>query len=189
MSDESKRFFSFLKSNYEEYFFNNHILDILSDKKKSNRNLFHNCAYYNNINLDNPNILPTTKDIYYDTNYFNVIFSNDLLEYDADYKTTLENIYKMLAPNGLLCIVCGSNNHEKDVKKMKNGYYKNLDINDFDKVLHLNHSFYSWNSYYNTKSKEIFFIGIKKNLFHIDIPKIEPYKGEFIINTKNQIKN
>jgi hypothetical protein len=188
MTQESRHFFAFVKKNYPEYFYSKHVLDILSDKNDSKRNLFHNCAYYNNVHLDNPNRVKCVKDIYYDTNFFDVIFVNNTLEYDSDCKKTIDDIYKMLNYNGLLCIICDSKNHIPDNTKMKNGYYKNMDILDIDKVLHLNHSFYSWNSYYNTKSKELFFIGIKKNLYHMDVPKIEPYKGEYITNTKNQIK-
>jgi SAM-dependent methyltransferase len=184
MTQESKNFIKFIKENYDEYFYNKHVLEIVLNKKNTYRNLFHNCCYYNNINLGNLAAITTSKDIYYDTNFFDFIISNDLLEYDPEYKKSIENFYKILAPNGLLCIICGSNSHHKDDTKIdKTGYYKNLDIHDIDNVLNLNHSFHHWNSYYNKKSKELFFVGIKKNLYHRDIPRLETFEDANIINT------
>lgn len=41
-------------------------------------------------------------------------------------------------------------------------YYKNLTIDDVDKIKKLNEIFFIYDSYYNSNSKDLYFWGIKK---------------------------
>ena len=41
-------------------------------------------------------------------------------------------------------------------------YYRNLTIEDVKEVLDLDNIFSNWDSYYQTKSKDLYFVGIKR---------------------------
>ena len=104
----------------------------------------------------------------------------------------------MLKPHGLLVFTCASiGRPEHGTKRTTPGdsygtigqlqdmsdYYKNLDINDINKVLNLNKNFICWNSYYNKSSKDLYFIGIKTDGKLNNNYKLYPYKTENVIQT------
>jgi len=64
-------------------------------------------------------------------------------------------------------------------------YYKNLDIKDINEVLDLNKSFSSWDSYYNRKSKDLYFVGIKKGVSNVKIT--EQYVDKTTFSTKHNV--
>ena len=103
----------------------------------------------------------------------------------------------MLKPDGLFCFTCAStgraehgtrrtspNDSYGTIGKLDDmhDYYKNLNIIDINEVLDLNKSFSNWESYYNSESKDLYFIGIKKN------NNLKNYINNNVFNTKHTIK-
>ena len=151
----------FVKSILGEYFSNKKVLNI---GPEDNRNLFYSCDYYESNGFK---LFDETYDTVISTNYFHL---------NQNYKDILKNIYKTLKPNGLLLFTCDT------VKK-------NLTILDLNNILNLNSSFSEWNSYYNSETHELYFVGIKKdiNFSHTEHIKLTEYKYQNIINTTNII--
>ena len=68
-------------------------------------------------------------------------------------------------------------------------YYKNLTEFDLHEILNLNNLFSSWDTYYNSESKDLYFIGIKKSNFDSNIKNLEKYVNNFVENTSYKIIN
>jgi hypothetical protein len=64
-------------------------------------------------------------------------------------------------------------------------YYKNLTEIDLNEVLNLNDLFSVWDTYYNTMTKDLYFVGIKKGDVKYDI--LEKYIDSNVINTSSNI--
>jgi len=173
MHQEAKKFLSFVKTILPTFFINKKVLDVGSD---NNNYLFEDCDYYGNY-------MEKTKDLPYE-NTFDTIISSDYFEHDPDYHETLKKIYKMLKPNGLFCFTCASNGR-LDNNLIKH-YYKTLTELDLKKALKVKELFSSYDSYYNSSSKDLYFWGIKREI------TIEPqypiYKEEFVLQTTNVLK-
>ena len=68
-------------------------------------------------------------------------------------------------------------------------YYKNLTCNDLNEVLNLNSLFIYWDTYYNDETKDLYFVGIKKDdnhIFNINLPE---YQNKGVIKTTLNMKN
>lgn len=182
MHQEAKKFLSFVKTILPTYFINKKVLDVGSDNIDNNNYLFEDCDYYGNY-------MEKTKDLPYE-NIFDTIISSNYFEHDPDYHETLKKIYKMLKPNGLFCFTCASNGRLDYLEKKDNNlikyYYKNLTELDLKKALKVKELFSSYDSYYNSSSKDLYFWGIKREI------TIEPqypiYKEEFVLQTTNVLK-
>jgi SAM-dependent methyltransferase len=180
MHDQAKHFTLFVKSLYPEYFSNKKVLDVGSgDINGNNRLLFDNCEYHGNDVTAAPNvtIVSKTKDLPFDDNYFDTIVSTECFEHDPEYKSSFNKIYKMLRPDGLFFFTCASINRAEHgtirtspcdsygtiakIETMSN-YYKNLTIHHVDTVLDLEKLFSKWDSYYNSESSDLYFVGIKR---------------------------
>jgi len=64
-------------------------------------------------------------------------------------------------------------------------YYKNLTEIDLNEVLPLNELFSVWDSYYNSETKDLYFVGIKKGSLSFD--SLEKYVNNFVTNTSTNI--
>jgi hypothetical protein len=85
----------------------------------------------------------------------------------------------MLKAGGLFCFTCASTGRKEhgtirtspmnsygtigNLTDMSN-YYKNLTEIDLNEVLNLNNLFSVWDTYYNSESKDLYFVGIKKEV-------------------------
>jgi SAM-dependent methyltransferase len=202
MHGEAIHFVTFVKNILKYYFENKIILDVGSgDINGNNKFLFINCNYNGNDVIEAPNvtIVSKTKDLPFENNYFDTIISTECFEHDPTYKESLNKIYDMLKPYGLFVFTCASlNRPEHGTKKTTPGdsygtignkedmmdYYKNLDINDINEALDLNKNFLCWDSYYNKSSKDLYFLGIKKeNNIIQQNNKLYLYKQENVIHT------
>jgi len=201
MHKEATHFVNFVKSILKYYFVDKNVLDVGSgDINGNNRYLFENCSYNGNDVIEAPNvtIVSKTKDLPFKDNFFDTIISTECFEHDPTYKESLLKIYDMLKPHGLLVFTCASvGRPEHGTKSTTPGdsygtigqlqdmsdYYKNLDINDINKVLNLNTNFICWNSYYNKSSKDLYFIGIKTDGNLNNNYNLYPYKTENVIQT------
>ena len=54
-----------------------------------------------------------------------------------------------------------------------------------NEVLNLNNLFSAWNTYYNSETKDLFFVGIKKGSSNLNI--LEKYVNNYVTNTSLNI--
>ena len=188
----------------ENFFKNKKVLDVGSgDINGNNRYLFENCIYTGNdvIQAKNVDVVSKTKDLKFENNTFDTIISTECFEHDPEYKQSILKIYDMLKPDGLFIFTCASLGRGEHgtrrtsptaswgtIGKLEDmeDYYKNLDIKDINDVLDLNKSFSSWDSYYNYKSKDLYFVGIKKGVSKVKIT--EYYDDKTTFSTKHNVK-
>ena len=194
MHIQARQFTEFVKSILNSFFINKTVLDVGSgDINGNNRFLFTDCEYNGNdvIQTNNVTIVSKTKDLPFENNTFDTIISTECFEHDPEYKESFQRIYNMLKPDGLFCFTCASTGRPEhgtrrtspndsygtigNLEDMQD-YYKNLTVNDLNEVLDLNSSFSVWDSYYNSQSNDLYFVGIKKGSieFH-SLPKYNNY--------------
>ena len=201
MHKEARAFTLFVKSVLIDYFTNKRVLDVGSgDINGNNRFLFENCDYDGNDVMQAPNvtIVSKTKDLPFKNKTFDTIISTECFEHDPEYKESFLKIYKMLKPGGLLVFTCASTGRKEHGTRRTSpnasygtianlddmsDYYKNLTEKDVDEVLNLKNSFSVWDTYYNSKSKDLYFVGIKRTP-HPELPK---YKNKGVVNTSANI--
>jgi len=203
---ECKKFVEFIKKSLSDFFENKIILDVGSgDINGNNRYLFTNCEYNGNdvFEAKNVTIVSKTKDLPFSNNHFDTIISTECFEHDPTYKESLKKIYDMLKPNGLFVFTCAGfgrpehgtrrtspNSSYGTIHKLVDmqDYYKNLTIKDINDVLDLDKNFVSWNSYYNYKSKDLYFVGIKKDHTNEDNMLLVPnYISDCVLDNKKKI--
>ena len=200
---EARDFTLFVKKILSDYFINKIVLDVGSgDINGNNRFLFENCDYIGNdvIQASNVTIVSKTKNLPFIDNSFDTIISTECFEHDPEYKESFIKIYNMLKPDGLFCFTCASTDRgEHGTRRTSPGcsygtignlsdmqdYYKNLTEIDLNKVLSLNELFTVWDTYYNSNSKDLYFVGIKKGLTNPNI--LDKYVTNFVINTSSNI--
>ena len=200
---EAREFTIFVKNILPEYFVNKIVLDVGSgDINGNNRFLFEDCEYEGNdvIEANNVTIVSKTKDLTFEDNTFDTIISTECFEHDPEYKDSFSKIYKMLKPNGLFCFTCaGWGRPEHGTRRTTPhdslgtignkddmiDYYKNLTIYDVNEVLDLHNNFIVWDSYYNSKSNDLYFVGIKKG--DSTVTNLEKYINEYVVNTTVKI--
>jgi len=204
MHPEANNFIAFVKTILYDYFVNKKVLDVGSgDINGNNRLFFENCDYEGNdvIAANNVTIVSKTKDLPFEDEAFDTIISTECFEHDPEYRESLNKIYKMLKPNGLFAFTCaGFGRPEHGTKRTSpwesygtigelddmSDYYKNLTICDVNEVLKLNDSFLYWESYYNWKSFDLYFVGIKNSNNNNKI-NLKKYTENYVINTTSRI--
>jgi SAM-dependent methyltransferase len=207
MHEEAKHFTLFVKSILPHFFNNKIVLDVGSgDINGNNRFLFEDCIYDGNDVIQAPNvtIVSKTKDLSFPDNYFDTIISTECFEHDPEYKESFLKIYKMLKPEGLFCFTCASTGRDEHGTRRTSpecsygtignlddmaDYYKNLTENDLNDILNLNNLFSKWDTYYNSESCDLYFLGIKYGMkFDMNILLTwNNYTGKGITNTSNNI--
>jgi SAM-dependent methyltransferase len=204
MHTEAFNFINFVKKILSSFFKDAKVLDVGSgDINGNNRFLFENCEYIGNDVTEGPNvtIVSRTKDLKFEDCCFDVICSTECFEHDPDYIESLKNIYRMLKPGGLFFFTCASTNrgehgtrrsHPNDsfgtrcgIEDMQD-YYKNLTIVDVNEAIDIKNMFSFWNSYYNKKSCDLYFYGIK-NGGNNNFTNLEEYSDYSCVNTKNDL--
>jgi SAM-dependent methyltransferase len=199
MHIQARDFTIFVKTILSNYFVNKRVLDVGSgDINGNNRFLFESCQVDGNdvIAARNVTIVSKTKDLPFENNTFDTIISTECFEHDPEYKESFIKIYDMLKPGGLFCFTCASTGRaEHGTRRTSPGdsygtigeivdmydYYKNLTETDLNEVLPLNKSFSVWDSYYNSETKDLYFLGIKNG--GSDVHKLEKYVAHCVINT------
>ena len=205
MHGQARDFTVFVKQILGDYFINKRVLDVGSgDINGNNRFLFENCEYDGNdvIQANNVTIVSKTKDLPFTDNTFDTIISTECFEHDPEYKESFIKIYHMLKPDGLFCFTCASTGRsEHGTRKTTpygsygtmgnledmSDYYKNLTEIDLNNVLPLNKLFSVWDTYYNSNSKDLYFVGIKKGSSNFNY--LKKYVNLHVINTSSNISN
>ena len=204
MHVEARDFTLFVKNILSDYFQNKNVLDVGSgDINGNNRFLFENCNYEGNdvIKANNVTIVSRTKDLPFDNETFDTIVSTECFEHDPEYKESLQKIYNMVKKDGLFAFTCASTNRPEhgtrrtsphdsygtigELEDMSD-YYKNLTVEDINEVLPLDDLFTVWDSYYNSISSDLYFVGIKKGDKSFD--SLQKYMRNFILNTTNDVR-
>ena len=180
MHPEARDFTVFVKNSIVDYFVNKRVLDVGSgDINGNNRFLFTNCEYSGNDVFSAPNvtIVSKTSNLPFEDNTFDTIVSTECFEHDPEYAQSFLKIVRMLRPGGLLCFTCASTGRAEHGTRRTSprdswgtignitgwtNYYKNLVFEDLDNVVHVNDVFSSYAAYYNARSKDLYFWGIKK---------------------------
>jgi SAM-dependent methyltransferase len=199
MHHQARHFTLFVKHIFPNYFENKKVLDVGSgDINGNNSFLFKNCEYIGNdvVKAKNVNIVCKTKDLPFKKETFDTIISTECFEHDPEFKQSLVKIYELLKPDGLFLFTCASSGRlEHGTKQCSpwNSYgaianienmsthYKNITEKDLNEIYDLNLLFSNWDTYYNSESKDLYFLGIKKGKtsnFHL-----KKYGGLFIKRT------
>ena len=203
MHIEAREFTLFVKQLLHDFFIKKKVLDVGSgDINGNNRFLFEHCEYNGNdvIQANNVTIVSKTKDLPFENNTFDTIISTECFEHDPEYKQSFAKIYNMLKPDGLFCFTCASTNRPEHGTKRTSpkdsygtigklqdmsNYYKNLTELDLNKELPLNQLFSVWDTYYNSKSKDLYFVGIKKGDHTFN--SLKKYVNKHVILTSSKI--
>lgn len=180
MHGEARDFTLFVKNAHPDHFTHKKVLDVGSgDINGNNRFLFDDCEYDGNdvIAANNVTVVAKTKDLEFADNTFDTIISTECFEHDPEYAASFQKIYRMLKPNGLLCLTCASTGRAEHGTRRTtphdsygtigglddmSDYYKNLTIQDINDVQQLDAVFSTWKSFYNAYSKDLYFYGFKK---------------------------
>ena len=203
MHPEARDFTLFVKEILPNFFIGKRVLDVGSgDINGNNRFLFENCEYDGNdvINANNVTIVSKTKDLPFKNNTFDTIVSTECFEHDPEYKESFAKIYDMLKPDGLFCFTCASTGRAEhgtrrtspndsygtigNLQDMSD-YYKNLTELELNEELPLNQFFSVWDTYYNSNSKDLYFVGIKKGNYIFN--SLEKYVNNYVANTSCNI--
>jgi SAM-dependent methyltransferase len=205
MHPEAIEFTEFVKRIMLDFFINKKVLDVGSgDINGNNRFLFENCEYNGNdvIEARNVTIVSRTKDLPFQDNTFDTIISTECFEHDPEYKESFIKIYSMLKPDGLFCFTCASTGRcEHGTRRTSPSqslgtvgeledmadYYKNLTELDLNEVLPLNQLFSAWDTYYNSKTRDLYFVGIKKG--NSTVNTLQKYISDFVVNTSSNISS
>jgi len=182
MHIEAAQFTQFVAVNYPIYFDKVNVLDVGGgDINGNNRYLFANTNYISNDVAPNSNvtIVCKTKDLPFADDTFDTIISTECFEHDAEYADSLTKIYKLLKPGGLFVFTCaGEGRAEHGTRRTSpheclatmtnldnfSDYYKNLNEKDIDEVLNIKNTFEAYDFYYNSHSKDLYFLGIKRKI-------------------------
>jgi len=207
MHDEARNFTLFVKGILPDFFKNKRSLIIGSgDINGNNRFLFEECQYDGNDVIKAPNVTVVSKTgaLQFADNTFDTIISTECFEHDPEYKLSWKKAYAMLKPGGLFCFTCASiNRGEHGTRRTTPGcsygtvggledmsdYYKNLTEKDLHEVLDLTSSFNVWNTYYNSISCDLYFVGIKKAEINIYKSPLPIYSENGVIETSTYIND
>lgn len=205
MHPEARDFTLFVKKILTDFFIKKNVLDVGSgDINGNNRFLFEECRYIGNdvIKANNVTIVCKTKDLPDQNNTFDTIISTECFEHDPEYKESFKKIYDILKPDGLFCFTCASTDRpEHGTRRTSPGcsygtignlvdmvdYYKNLTEIDLNEILELNTLFSVWDTYYNSISKDLYFVGIKKGSSNFN--SLEKYVNIGVTNTSSNISS
>jgi SAM-dependent methyltransferase len=181
MAHEQQRdFFRKVKQLNPQFFTDVKVLDIGSlDINGNNRHVFEHPYSYIGVDLNEGNNVDVISPGHlYDSGYlFDVVMSSECFEHDMYYARTLQNMIKLLKPNGLLIFTCASTGRPEHGTLRSNpsdapfllgmsekwaNYYKNLTEDDIRSVVDINNTFTSFEFSYEPTSCDLYFWGIKK---------------------------
>jgi SAM-dependent methyltransferase len=206
MHPEALHFTRYVKDILPTFFRGRTVLDVGSgDINGNNRHLFENCVYEGNDVVPAPNVsvVARTGDLTFPDAFFDTIVSTECFEHDPEFARSWRAIYRMLRPGGLFAFTCASTGRLEHGTRREGGnqsygtrariedmqdYYRNLTESDLNEVLPLRDLFSSWDTYYNERSKDLYFVGIKKGEGeHDDSVHFRLYQAPGVIPTSHNI--
>lgn len=182
MHDEARKFLEFVASQTKRHFTQGKVvLDVGSgDVNGTNEYLFDpSCVYHGNDVMPGRNVtlMYKTAELPFYEPTFDTIVSSECFQHDLEYKESLQKIVQILRPGGLLAFTCasggrpehGTRRHRPEMSfTTKLGvkwasYYKTLSFEDLNQAIDLNAVFSQYAAYYDPKSKDLYFMGLKKD--------------------------
>lgn len=171
MHTEVNEFVENVKNTFSDYFKGTNVLEGGSlDLNGSVRKHFKNCHYVG-VDLAPGKGVDVVCPIHqFSTNrVFDVVITTEMLEHDKYWKQSLENMFKMLKPEGLMIVTCaGPERPEHGTARTSpadspytNDYYRNLDHKDFFSALPKD-LFHPYEYGYKRGLQDFVFWGIKK---------------------------
>lgn len=186
MHPEAWKFLTTMKNQNPELFKNKKVLDVGGgDINGNNKSLFENCEYHCNdiYKTHNVTIVEFTKNLPFDDETFDIIISTECFEHDQQYEESIRKIVKMLKNDGVFIFTCASLDRKEhgtrrttpnDSYTSRIGllgfqdYYKNLFDDDITKIEiengYIFSDYFIYDFFYNHKSNDLYFIGIKNNI-------------------------
>lgn len=179
MHPEAKAFIAFVKQILPDAFIDKRVLDVGSaDINGNNREVFERCDYIGNdvFPWKNVSVVSKTKDLEFPSASFDTIVSTECFEHDPEYADSWRKIYDLLKPGGVFCFTCASTGRKEHGTQRESpgdslgtiggfpemqDYYKNLTVQELYEVFQMNDAFSTWDAYYNAKSHDLYFIGVK----------------------------
>ena len=168
MHKEVKRFCQSIKIQHPLHFINASVLDCGSlDINGNNRYLFDNCNYMGIDIVEGKNVDIVTRVHEFKTDFqFDCVISTEMLEHDEFFADSLNAMFNLTSPGGLLLITAaGYGREEHGTHKIKpedspltRDYYKNVDVPMLLQGLDLTKFNWYTISYFET---DIRFAGIK----------------------------
>lgn len=156
-----------------------HILEIGShDVNGSIRNFFDGSNYCG-ADLspgDGVDIVLSGHELDFPNDTFDVSISCECFEHNPEWVRTFSNMYRMTKPCGYVIITCASTGRREHGTKRTSpesspgsqhidwDYYKNLTKKDFQRNFKIDNMFSKSLFLYNKVSKDLYFVGRKKNL-------------------------
>ena len=181
MHTEVLDFCNYVKEIFPNFFFKKRILEVGSgDINGTCKNLFDNtCVYEGNDLVESPNttIISKTSTLPFDNETFDVIYSTECFEHDPEFILSIQKIHSMLKPGGLFFFTCASTGRQEHGTQRTTpteswatrgnipqwqDHYKNITINDLE-VTRILDDYTDFHCYYNYKSFDFYFWGIKKS--------------------------
>ena len=101
---------------------------------------------------------------------YDVAISTECLEHDEHWRRTLQNMYALTKPGGIVLITCASTKRgEHGTRKTSpanapfiQDYYGNLTEKDFREVLDIEKGFSEWEFQSGRSAQDLYFYGVKK---------------------------
>lgn len=138
MHKRVKQFFENVKKNLPQYFENKDVLDCGSlDINGNNRFLFQRCRYTGIDIVDGRNVDVVTQVHEYDPDkQYDVVISSEMLEHDMSYRQSLQNMFALTKPGGLLLFTAagtdrpehGTTEHHPGDSPLTHNYYVNITV-------------------------------------------------------------
>ena len=180
MSHKAQRkFFQAVCKKFPKYFGDAKVLDVGSlDINGCNRPYFDENCFYIGVDLgsgNNVDMISKGHQLTFVDDYFDVTCCSEVFEHDMHYKKTLQNMYRMLKPGGLMffsCATTGRPEHgtirsakkdfpfttEHDIWK---DYYYNVTEEDVRAALDIELLFESYDFGIETRHHDLRFWGVK----------------------------
>lgn len=183
MHQEITAFFSFVAKHLKHHFTNSKlVLDVGSgDVNGTNRVFFDSsCQIHGNDVFPGRNVdlVYKTSELPFFEPTFDTIISSNCFQNDPEYKESLKKIVSILRPGGVFLFSCattgcpefGTKRHmpqasfgaKAGLSKWRD-YFRVLTLGDVQEVLPLDNIFSQYIVYENKKSRDLFFLGIKKD--------------------------
>ena len=188
MHKEANQFIKSVKAEYPEYFTGKKVLEVGSlDINGSVRKYFENCDY-TGIDLgEGPGVDKVAHIINFPRReVYDVVISTEALEHDQWWSYSMDAMYSLLKPNGLLAITCaGPTRTEHGTTRTDGGwaspstpdYYRNISTEDFSSILPANLFSKSYLGY-RSDHADLYFAGIKQEASVVpETPPATEYKA------------
>jgi SAM-dependent methyltransferase len=161
---------------YENSFVGKRVLDVGSlDINGNNKDLFENCEYIGIDVGEGKNVDVVALGHEYDAEPFDTIISTECFEHDPHYEKTLQNVVRLLKPNGLFVFTCATTGRlphgceqrspwdsplTMARKDWDHSYYKNITEEDVRKAIPVDETFSEY--VFDVNGTDLRFYGKKK---------------------------